>query len=350
MASTTNPSPETARPDEKLTATSLHPSPAEVRRRKKRVKIPIALGALALLVIGFLLYRHYSAWESTDDAEIDGYIYPLSARIAGYVTQVTVNDDQYVKAGTLLVKLDATDYDVAVANAKAALANDQASAAALQTNVPITSVNTASQLSSASADVENAEAGLAAAQKQHDAATASLQQAEADDQKARDDVNRYAPLAAKDEIPQHQYTQAVDAERATAAAVEAARAAAGAAAQAVNQARAKIRQAEAGVRSAETGPRQIAAQRSRAKAAEAQVGRSAAELQQAQLNLDYTRILAPVDGIVGQRSAQPGQYVSPGQQLMSIVPLDSQNIWVTANFKETQLTHIRPGQYVKIPR
>ena len=348
MASTTNPSPETARPDEKLTATSLHPSPAEVRRRKKRVKIPIALGALALLVIGFLLYRHYSAWESTDDAEIDGYIYPLSARIAGYVTQVTVNDDQYVKAGTLLVKLDATDYDVAVANAKAALANDQASAAALQTNVPITSVNTASQLSSASADVENAEAGLAAAQKQHDAATASLQQAEADDQKARDDVNRYAPLAAKDEIPQHQYTQAVDAERATAAAVEAARAAAGAAAQAVNQARAKIRQAEAGVRSAETGPRQIAAQRSRAKAAEAQVGRSAAELQQAQLNLDYTRILAPVDGIVGQRSAQPGQYVSPGQQLMSIVPLDSQNIWVTANFKETQLTHIRPGQYVRI--
>src|SRR5262249_14541068 len=149
-------------------------------------------------------------WESTDDAQIDGYIFPVSPRVSGYVTRVLVDNNQYVEAGTVLVQLDRKDYEVAVANAKAALANDQASAAALETNVPITSVNTSSQLSSAQADVANAGAGLTAAQRSSDAAQAALRQAEANDLKAQDDVNRYKPLAERDEIPQQQYIQAVD--------------------------------------------------------------------------------------------------------------------------------------------
>ncbi len=128
--------------------------------------------ALVVLAISVLVYRHIAAWESTDDAQIDGYIYPVSARVSGYVTRVAVDDNQYVEAGTVLVQLDPKDYEVAVANAKATLANDQASAAAQQTNVPITSVNTSSQLSTAQADIENAEAGLVAAQKSFDAAQA----------------------------------------------------------------------------------------------------------------------------------------------------------------------------------
>jgi membrane fusion protein, multidrug efflux system len=318
------------------------------RRVKTRRRILYAALAVVILIAAVLLYRHFAAWESTDDAQIDGYIYPASSRVSGYVTRVAVDNNQYVEAGTVLVQLDPKDYEVAVANAKATLANDQASAAALQTNVPITSVNTSSQLSSAQADIENANAGLLASQREFDAAQASLRQAEANDLKAQDDVNRYKPLAAKDEIPQQQYTQAVDSQKATAAAVEAARASAAGAEQEVTQARARIAQAQAGLQYAETKPQQISVQRSRAEAAEAEAEQAAAILQQAQLNLQYTTIVAPISGIVGQRSVQPGQNVSPGQQLMTIVPLDSQNIWVTANFKETQLKYMRPGQPVKI--
>ena len=183
-----------------------------------RIRLFILLGAIVVVGASTMLYRYLAAWESTDDAQIDGYIYPVSSRVSGYVTRVLVDDNQYVQAGTVLVQLDPNDYDVALANAKATLANDQASAAALRINVPITSVNTSSQLSTAQADVENAKAGLVAAQRSFDAAQASLHQAEANDLKAQDDVNRYKPLADKDEIPQQQYVQAVHSQQATAAA------------------------------------------------------------------------------------------------------------------------------------
>jgi membrane fusion protein (multidrug efflux system) len=294
------------------------------------------------------LYRYYTTWESTDDAQIDGYIYPVTPRVQGYVTRVTVDDNQYVEAGTVLVQLDSKDYEVAVANARAALANDQASGASQSTTVPITSVNTSSQLASAEADVENASAALSAAQHSFDAAQATLRQAEANDLKAQDDVMRYKPLASKDEIPQQRYTQAVHSEQATAAGVENAREAAAAAQQAVGQAHARLEQSQAQLRYAQTAPQQVSVQRSRAEAAKAETARAAAALEQAQLNLQYTTIVAPVSGIIGQRSVHPGLNVSPGQQLMTIIPLDSQNIWVTANFKETQLTHMRPGQPVSI--
>ncbi|HET9178251.1 MAG TPA: HlyD family secretion protein [Terriglobia bacterium] len=328
--------------------TGVGPGKAPVRRSKTRRLILFAALGIVLIVTAVLLYRHFAAWESTDDAQIDGYIYPVSARISGYVTRVTVDDHQYVKAGTVLVKLDPKDYDVAVANAKAAMANDQASAAALATGVPLTSTNTSSQLASAQAEVENAQAGILAAQHQVAAAQAALEQAEANDLKAQDDVTRYEPLAAKHEIPQQIYIQAVDSQKATAAAVAAARASTAVAQQAVTQARTKLAQANADLRYAETRPQQISVQRSRARAAQAQIERAAALLQQADLNRQYTTIVAPVSGIVGQRSVQPGQNVAPGQQLMTIIPLDSQNIWVTANFKETQLKLMRPGQPVKI--
>ena len=328
--------------------TGVGPGRPPARRAKVRKRILFAVLALAAIVVAVLLYRHFAAWESTDDAQIDGYIYPVSSRVSGYVTRVTVDDNQYVEAGTVLVQLDPEDYKVALANARANLVNDQASADAQATNVPLTSVNTSSQLSGAQADVNNASAGLAAAQRQFEATQAALRQAEANDLKAQDDVNRYKPLAAKDEIPQQTYTQAVDSQKATAAAVEAARASAAAAGQAIEQAHAKLEEAQAQLQYAETRPQQISVQRSRSRAAEAETERATAIFVQAQLNLEYTTIVAPVSGVVGQRSVQLGQNVSPGQQLMTIVPLDSQNIWVTANFKETQLKHMRSGQPAKI--
>jgi membrane fusion protein, multidrug efflux system len=346
---TTTETPVTPKEDEKKPrGPGVGPSRILRRRWKRKTVMIWGIGALIVVIAGFLLYRYFTSYESTDDAQIDGYIYPVSSRVAGYITKVTVDNNQYVEAGTVLAQLDPKDFEVAVANAKAKLANDQASAASQGITVPITSVSTSSTLSTAEADLVNSQAGLTAAQKQADAAEAALRQAEANDLNAQDSVRRYKPLAERNEIPQQQYTQAVLTQRATAAAVANARSTAAAAEDTVTQARARIAQAAASVKNAQTRPEQISAQKSRAVAAVAQAQSSAAALQQAQLNLQYTTIVAPVSGIVGQRSAQPGQNVAVGQQMMTIVPLDSQNIWVTANFKETQLKNMRPGQKVKI--
>ena len=322
-----------------------HPPAKRTKSLLRRVMLGLGL---ALILIAGAIYWRSTAWESTDNAQIDGFVFPISSRVSGYVTRVMVDDNQYVEAGTVLVQLDPKDYEVAVAIAQGKLANDEASAAALTTGVPITSTDTASQISTAQADIDSAKAGVAAAERQFDAALASLREAEANDLKAQDDVARYRPLAEKDEIPQQQYTTAVSSQKATAAAVEAARASAAGAEESVSQARSKIAQAEAQLQAARTAPQQVSVQRSHARAAQAEAERRAAELQQAQLNLQYTTIVAPVAGLVGRRSVQPGQNVSPGQQLLTIVPLDSSNIWVTANFKETQLKYMRPGQPVTI--
>jgi membrane fusion protein (multidrug efflux system) len=307
----------------------------------------IAVALLAVAITSVMYWRS-TAWESTDDAQIDGFVFPVSSRISGHVTRVMVDDNQIVEKGTVLVELDPADYEVAVAVAKATLANDEATAAALSTGVPITTTDTASHLTVAHADIDNARAGLRAAERQFEGALATLREAEANDLKAQDDVARYKPLAERDEIPQQQYTQALSSQKATAAAVEAARASAAAYEQSVSQARSRIAQTEAQLQSARTAPQQVSVQRARARSAVAQSQRRLAELQQAQLNLQYTTIVAPVTGIVGRRSVQPGQNVSPGQQMLTIVPLDSSNIWVTANFKETQLRHMRPGQRATI--
>ena len=347
MANTATETPESGRLQRTTTA-GVDLYRRSTGRKRTRRTILFAVVGLAAVLGSVMLYRYVTSYESTDDAQIDGYIYPVSSRVPGYVVRVTVDDNEFVQAGTVLAQLDPKDYEVAAANAKATLANTEASSDATRINVPLTSVNTSSQLTAAQADVQSAQAGLTAATHQFEAAQAALRQAEANDLKAQDDVARYKPLAAKDEIPQQQYTQAVDSQKATAAAVEAAKSSAGAAEQAVSQASTRVTQAQAALHYAETRPQQISVQRSRAEAAEAQKEQAAAALRQAQLNLQYTTVVAPVSGIVGQRTVQPGQNVSPGQQLMTIVPLDSDNIWVTANFKETQLTYMKPGQPVKI--
>jgi membrane fusion protein (multidrug efflux system) len=311
-----------------------------------RAKIIAPIVALILAAAAAVAYHYYAGWESTDDAQIDGYINPISSRVAGYITNVYVDDNQYVKAGTLLARIDPKDYEVAVASAQATLANDQATADASQVNVPVISVNTSSQLVSAEADVANAHAGISAAEQQLAASQAAVLQAQANSAKAQDDVKRYKQLVDKQEISEQVYVQAVQTSDGTTAAVQAATANVQAARDAVRQAQSRLAQASASVESAQTGPQQIRIQRSRAVAASAAAEKSKSALEQAQLNLGYTRIVAPVDGVVAKRSAQPGQYVSPGQQLMAVVPLD--DIWVTANFKETQLRNMRPGNPVKI--
>jgi membrane fusion protein (multidrug efflux system) len=301
----------------------------------------MAIAFLVLLVGSFLAYRYFSTYESTDDAEVDGHLMPLSARISGYILKVNVDDNQYVTAGTVLAEIDPRDYQVAVDQAKAQLADAQATAQASNINVPITSVNTTSQVSVSEADVENARAGIVAAQQQYDAAKAQLDQAEANDVKAQNDLERYRQLVEKQEISRQLYDSAVAAARASTATVAAARASAAAAAQQVTQAQSKLAQANANLQYAQTGPKQVATIRARALSADATAQQKEAALEQALLNLQYTKIIAPVNGVV-TKNVEVGMNVQPGQQLFSIVPLD--DVWVTANYKETQLKYMRPGQ------
>ncbi len=322
--------------------------PADSARPKfdqKRKRILLA-AIVVLLVGGFFVWRYYAQFVTTDDAQIEGYLHPISARISGYVTKVTVDDTQFVEKGTVLVKLDPTDYQVAVELAKAKLAQAQAEAAAAMTGVPIVSVSTLSQVHSAEADVQGAEAGILAAEKRFQEAEARLTQVEANNVKIQDDLGRYRQLIVKREISRQQYDQAVAASKASAAAVIEAQAGVAAADQRVTEVRSRLRQAEAELRSAHTRPQQLQVTRARAQAAAAAVEEAQAELHRAELNLEYATIVAPADGIVGKRTAVVGQNVSPGQTLLVIVP--TRDIWVTANFKETELKGMRVGQPVRI--
>jgi membrane fusion protein, multidrug efflux system len=312
---------------------------------KVRRRILILAIIVVLLVGGVFLWRYLSSYESTDDAQADVHLYPVSARISGYVVKVNADDNQWVQKGTVLVEIDPKDFEVAVAQAQANLANAEATAQSLNITVPITSVNTSSQLKSTASDIDNTKAGIIAAERQLAAAQAQVQQAEANDVKAQDDLHRYKLLVDKREVAEQIYDQALAAAKASTATVAAARANESAAQQFVQQAQSRLVEAEANHQSAETGPQQVSSTRARVRAAIADVQQKRALLEQAQLNLQYTKIVAPVSGEVN-KTVVVGMNVQPGQQLLTVVPLDE--VWVTANFKETQLRHMRVGQKAEI--
>jgi membrane fusion protein (multidrug efflux system) len=320
-------------------------APRRYTRSKLRRNIVIIVVVVMIIVGGVFLWRFLSSYESTDDAQVDAHLYPVSARISGYVVKVNVDDNQYVQKGTVLVEIDPKDYEVAVAQATADLASVEATAQALNINVPITSVNTASQLKFTASDVTNASAGIIAAEKQADAAHAQLEEAEANDVKAQDDLRRYKLLVDKQEVAAQVYDQAVAAAKSSTASIAASLANESAAQQLVQQAQSRLAQSEANHQSAETAPQQVSSTQARARAAIANVQQKRAALEQAQLDLQYTKIVAPVSGEVN-KTAVVGMNVQPGQQLLTVVPLDE--VWITANFKETQLRRMQPGQKAKI--
>jgi membrane fusion protein (multidrug efflux system) len=301
----------------------------------------IAVVVVVVLIGGVLLWRYLSSYESTDDAQADVHLYPVSARISGHVIKVNVDDNQWVEKDTVLVEIDPTDYQVAVAQAQANLESAEATAQSLNITIPITSVNSSSQLSFTASDITNADAGIIAAQKQLSASHSQLDQAEANDVKAQDDLRRYKMLVDKKEVADQVYDQALATAKSSTAAVAAARDNESAAQQFVEQAQSRLGQAQANHKYAETGPQQVSSTKARARAAIADVEEKRALLEQAQLNLLYTKILAPVTGEVN-KSVVAGLNVQAGQQLLTVVPLDE--VWVTANFKETQLRHMQVGQ------
>jgi membrane fusion protein, multidrug efflux system len=314
-------------------------------RRKRRRNLVILGSAVVLISAGLLLWRYLSSYESTDDAQVDVHLYPVSARISGYVVNVNVNDNQWVEKGDVLVAIDPTDYQVALAQAQANLANAEATARSLNITVPITSVNSSSQLSFTASGIEDAAAGVTAAEKQLAAAHQQLAAAEANDVKAQDDLHRYKLLVDRREVSQQIYDQALATAKSSTATVAAAQASESAAEQFVHQARSRLTQAAANHQYAETGPQQVSSTKARVQAAIADVQQKRALLHQAELNLQYTKIIAPDSGEV-TKTVVVGLNVQPGQQMLTVVPL--REVWITANFKETQMKHMRPGQSVRI--
>ncbi|HMH14366.1 MAG TPA: HlyD family secretion protein [Edaphobacter sp.] len=319
----------------------------ESPEKKSRRKI-ILFAVLALLIVGGgLFYWHSTFTESTDDAQVDGDLYQVSSRVTGQVIKVYVEDNQKVQAGDPLVEIDPKDYQVALEQAQANLASAQANAVQANVNVPITSITTTTSISTTGFDVQSATAAIAQAQKQAQAAEARVAQAKANEVKSQLDVDRYTPLVEKDVISKQQFDAAVAAAAANKAAVLEAEATVIAQQAAVTQAMQKLSQARSTAnQSVKSGPDQVRAQQAKANAALADVKQAQAKVDQAVLNLSYTKVTAPTSGIVNKKNVQVGTNVSIGQDLMTIIPLS--NLWVTANFKETQLDRMRPGQSVTL--
>lgn len=321
----------------------------------------VILVVLAALVVGAGAWWWSSrGHESTDDAQVDAHVTQMASRVGGTVLKVAVSDNQLVEAGTVLVEIDPRDYQVAVDRAKAELADAEAAAIAAQSGVPITSTATESGVSSAQSALDQVRIAIETAAKEVEvararltAAQSRLRESEANATRSRRDVERLKGLLAKDEVSQQQYDAAVAAADAQAAAVDTskaqiAEAEAGVRMSESRQAQAKAGEvsARAGLRNAQTGPEQVTAMRARASSAQARVEQMKASLAQAELNLQYTVIKAPVRGVVSKKNVNPGQVIQGGQPLLSLVQSDE--VWITANFKETQLTDMRPGQRVTI--
>jgi membrane fusion protein, multidrug efflux system len=333
---------------------------ANTKNNKAFGRVLIVVVLLVLISGGYMLWLHLAKFESTDDAQVDGQVYAISARVGGHVIDVKVEDEMEVKAGDVLVVLDPKDYEVAVAKARADLADAVATYSSNRSDVPITSINTKSTLTTANSARLDASAGVAGSEKSMGAARARLATAQANVRvaqanltKAAQDVDRYKQLVSKDEISKQQYDQAVSAMEAAKATLDAQNAQVNEATQnvsvaekSVEQARTRVEQADAQIQAALTGPQQVKVTEAKAQSAAAKVDQQRALLDQAELNLKYTTIVAPIDGVVGKKNVANGQNITSGQELMAVVPLD--DLWITANFKETQLQKMRVGQVVKI--
>ena len=321
-------------------------------------RLPWILGGVTIVLIvgAFFVWREINPRESTDDAQVSGHVSPIAARVGGTVQTVNVNDNQQVKTGDVLVEIDPHDYQIALAKAEADLAAAEAAASAAQTSVPMTSTTTSSQLDMARTGTSNAEAALQAAEKEVEASRAKLASAKsrvnevtANATKAAQDLARLRPLVEKDEVSKQQFDAATSADQAARAAVESAQSAIGEAQANLEVSEAKRQQAAGAVNEAKaqataaaTAPQQVAMIQAKAKGADAEVLQRRAALDQARLNLERATVRAATNGIVSRKSVEIGQIVQAGQPLMALTALN--DVWVVANFKETQLDGMRVGQ------
>lgn len=349
------PQPEQQQPQQ--AAPKQPPNP----RKRRRALLIVAIIGVLLLVGGFIFYQYAQTYESTDDAMVDAHLNGVSSRIAGTLTAVNVDENQFVSAGEVLATVDPRDYQVAAQQAKAELSQSQADIAAQNPNVPITQTANETNISTGQAQVDTQQAAVAAAEQDVAAARqrlaqseAQLREAEANNAKAQADLERYRALVEKDEIPRTQFDQIVANAKAQSAVVDSAGAMVAASRAAVESAVRIVQQRQAQLAEARTrlaqsnrnAPQQVAISRANLQAKKAEATAAMAGVDRALLDLSYTNVIAPVAGVIGKRSAEVGATVQAAQQLFTIAQIG--DIWVTANFKETQLQRMRPGQKAKI--
>ena len=320
-----------------------------------RLRIIIPIVVVILLALGVWLWLT-AGRETTDDAQTEAHVVQISARVGGTVINVPVKDNQTVEQGQTLVEIDPRDYQIAVERAKAELADAEAAAKAAAASVSVTATSATSGVTTASggvnqsrAAIEEAQRGIEGAQGQLVAARSQVRLAEANATKAAKDVERLKGLLAKDEVSQQQYDSAVAQADAQRAAVDAARGGVAAAEAGVQAAQSRLmqahvgeEQAQAALKNAQSAPQQISVSQARAAAAEAHAAQVRAQLAQAELNLQYATVKAPAKGLVSRKTVEVGQIIQAGQPLMALIP--AEDVWIVANFKETQLQNMRPGQ------
>ncbi|RRA48914.1 HlyD family secretion protein [Acidipila sp. EB88] len=315
-------------------------------RQKSRRRFIIIL-VVALLIAGALLFYWRSTfYEDTDDAQVNGHLIQVSSRINGNVLSVPVTENQRVKAGDVIVELDPKDYQTTVQQDEANLAAAQSNYESNNVNVPVTAVSANTNVEAIAATLAQVKSSVTQAEQQVEANRQAVAQADANFIKAKLDVERYTPLVQRDVISKQQFDQAVATAKADEAALNQAKANVAASEASLRMTEDTVVQRKAQLTNAKTAPDQIKIQKAKTAQAEAQVEQARAELAQAKLNLSYCRIVAPVDGIITRKSVEVGQNVSTGQNMTTLVSLN--DVWITANFKETQLNHMRAGQSVKV--
>jgi membrane fusion protein (multidrug efflux system) len=321
---------------------------ANAGRRSRVVTILVLLAVLAGAGVGAMqLWGYLDSYESTDDAQIEGHLNGISSRISGTVTAVHFENNQKIAAGEVLVELDPRDYRVSLEQAKASLGLAASQLTAERPNVPIIQTSNESVVATSEANISQAEAAVAQAERDYDAVIADLRQAEANNTRAQADEARYRGLVEKEEISKTLYDQKLADAKADEAAVESKRASSEAARRVIAQRQASLLAARTHLSEAvQNNPRQLLLREATVQMRQANIAVFKSQVDQAELNLSYTRIIAPVGGIAGKKSVEVGEQLRPGQQLLAISQTDE--VWVTANFKETQLKRMRPGKTVSV--
>lgn len=323
------------------------PTPAARPRGRRRAFLIFFAVLLVAGAAAVVYWLHTRDFESTDDAQVEMHLDPISSRVEGTIFKVYVENNQLVHAGDPLVDFDPRDFQVALDQSQAALAQARSQVTAQQPNVPITQVENTANISTSEASVTTAQAAVAAAEHDRDAAAARLAEAEANNSKAQADLARYKILIAREEVSRQEYDQIEAAAKAQTANVAASKSAVESAARIVDQRRSQVEEAKTRVTQyRQNAPQQLAMRQAAVKSLQANEQSARAQLEQSQLKLSYSRIKAPVDGIVMKRSAEVGAHATAGQQLLTIA--ETGNLWVTANVKETQLARIQPGQSATI--
>jgi membrane fusion protein, multidrug efflux system len=342
MSTTTTPNPAAAPSFEP----AKKPEPP-VTRGRGRAFIIFFLFLLIAGGVGVYFWLQSREFESTDDAEVEAHLNAISSRVDGAITRVYVDDNQFVKAGDPLVDLDPRDFQVTVDQARAQVAQARSQVTAQQPNVPITVIENSTNITGAEADVATAEAAVGVSERDRETAAARLAEAQANAAKAHSDLARYTVLIKNEEVSQQEFDQVSATAKAQDAAVDANRAAVESAARTVVQRQSQLAQVQSRLAQIQrNAPSLVAIRQANVQSQQANQQNAQALLEQAELKLSYTKIVAPAPGIILKRSAEVGERINAGQQLLMIAQIG--DIWVTADFKETQMHNIHPGQSVRM--